>query len=45
MNKEDSIKTIKSELSDVSIGDVALIIEFLNRLAQIEYENYMKSNQ
>jgi len=45
MNKQDSIRTIKEELADVPSTDITLIIEFLNRLAQIEYENYMKSNQ
>ncbi|NNJ54655.1 MAG: hypothetical protein HKP14_00910 [Bacteroidia bacterium] len=45
MNKQDSIRTIKSELEYVPTRDIELIISLLNKLAQIEYDNYMKSSQ
>lgn len=45
MNKQDSIRTIKEELADVPRTDITLIINLLNKLAQIEYDNYMKSSQ
>jgi len=45
MNKQDSIRIIKEELKGIEVSDIALIIEFLNRLAQIEYDNYVKTSQ
>ena len=45
MNKQDLIRTIKKELADVPSTDITLIISLLNKLAQIEYDNYMKSSQ
>jgi len=42
MNKQDSIKTIKSELTDIPTKDIELIISLLNKLASIEFENYTK---
>ena len=45
MNKQDSIRTIKEELADVPSTDITLIINLLNKLAQIEYDNYVKLNQ
>lgn len=44
MNKEDSIRTINEELPGIQASDIALIVNLLNKLAQIEYENYMKLN-
>lgn len=45
MNKENSIRTIKEELLGIQASDIALIVNLLNKLAQIEYDNYMKLNQ
>lgn len=45
MNKQDSIRIIKEELTSIQVSDIAAIMEFLNKLAQIEYDNYKKSNQ
>lgn len=42
MNKQDSIRTIKEELTSIQVTEIALIIEFLNKLAQIEYDNHKK---